>query len=100
MSSILFVNRARSENAADRARNHQLFIRTNDAHGDATGLGGDHRRILLISRLVQFDAKEAKSFADACANGRVVLSNATGEHQRIQSTKGGGERADPLLRLI
>src|SRR5258708_27480604 len=30
--SILFVDRAESENGADRVRNHQFFIRANDAH--------------------------------------------------------------------
>src|ERR1035437_389711 len=61
--------RGESKHAAHRARDHQFFIRANDAHGDATGLRGNHRRILRVARLVQFDAEEAKSFTNACANG-------------------------------
>ena len=65
----LFVYCARFENAADRARNHQFFVRANDAHRDAAGVRGNHGRILRIARLVQFDAEEAQPLTNARADG-------------------------------
>ena len=100
LSCYALVHRVCLEKAADRARDHQFFIRAHDAHRDATGRRGNQRRVLRVAGGVEFDAEVAESFAYASANGRAVFPNAGGEHQRVQSAEGGGKCADPFLDLI
>jgi hypothetical protein len=50
--SILFIHRAGSENAAHQARNHQISVRANDAHGHSTGIVGQKVKCLLARPVV------------------------------------------------
>jgi hypothetical protein len=84
----------------DRARNHQLFVRANDANRGPAGVSGNHPRSLRIARLIQFNAEEAQPLTDARADEWRIFADASCEDKRVQSTEHCGERADPLLRLI
>ena len=48
-----FTGLARSECAAHRARDHQFFVRANDAKHGPGGVRGNHSRSLRIARLIQ-----------------------------------------------
>src|SRR5665213_1770888 len=63
------LHRVSFENAAHRARNHHILVRSNDANPDPAGVRGNHPRSLCIARLTQFNPEESQSIADAlCAN--------------------------------
>ena len=65
------------------ARNHQFFVGSDDAHGDAARVGGNHGRIRRVVRVVQLDAEETEAVADAGTNRGASLSDSGGEHQRV-----------------
>lgn len=71
--------------AARPTRDHPFFVRAHDAHGDATAWRGNHRCIPRVARLVQFEIEEARSFADARADGRAVRTNASEERADLPS---------------
>ena len=60
----------------------------------------NQRRILRIALLVEFDAQKTESVADPLPDGRCVLADAAGEHQRVQSAQRRRECADPFLCLV
>src|SRR5579872_1436110 len=99
-SSLPLIHRIGFENAAHRARNHQILVRSNDANPDPAGIRGNHPRSLCIARLAQFDAEESQSLADARADSWRIFADTSREHERIQSTERGREGANPLFRLI
>ena len=57
----------------------------NDAHTDPAGLRGNHPRIHLVSLFFEFDSKKSQPVADPGADCGRILSNATSEHQRVES---------------
>ena len=56
----LFVSSVGFENAAHRSRNHQMFVRSNEAHRDAAGDGRDHSRRARIAQFTEREAEEAR----------------------------------------
>jgi hypothetical protein len=52
------------DHAANRTRDHQFFVRANNAHSDASVIRGNHRCILGVPSLGYFDTEEIKSFTD------------------------------------
>ena len=57
----------------------------NDANTDPAGLRGNHARIGYVSLFFEFDSKEFQPVADPGADCGRILSNATSEHQRVES---------------
>ena len=45
---------------------------------------------------VEPHAEKCQTVADARPDGRRVLADAAGEHERVESAERGGEGADPL----
>src|SRR5665213_3815377 len=90
----------RLENAAHRARNHEIFVRSNHANRGPAGIRGNHARRFGIARLAQFHAKEAQSLADARADAWRIFANTSSEDERVHAAQRSRESADPFFRLI
>jgi hypothetical protein len=99
-SSILSLCGAGCENTGNRSRNHQIFVRWNDANRGPAGVGRNHSRSFGIARLAQGDAEEAQSLTNARADEGRIFADTSSEHKRIQASEGSGEGANPLLSLI
>ena len=56
--------------------------------------------IRRVSLGFEFDAQESQPFANPGADRGRMLSDATGEHQRVQSAQRRREGADPFLDLV
>jgi len=72
---------AKSGDAAHRARNHQFFVRANDADLNPAGVRGNHIGLSGVARLIQFEGEKAESLANPCANSRRILADASGEDE-------------------
>jgi hypothetical protein len=81
-----------------RARHHQLFIRWDDAHGDA-----QRRRQSSARQAVPFGIdghpEKLEPFGDACANGWRVLTDAIGEDQRVAAAERAAASAPIAFRI-
>ena len=94
------TGREHSEYAAHRARDHQFFIRVNDANRDpAGGLEITPSLAALRASSSSMPRKPSPSQIRARTGGR-VFADASGEDQRVQSAQRRGERADPFFDLI
>ena len=94
-----FLNCAEIENADSGPRDHQFLVGANDAD-DAAGVREISGAFFGIALLVQFDAEETQTFADALPDRRRVLADAAREDQRVQSAQRRRKGADPFLGLV
>ena len=76
-----------------RARDHQLFVRANDANGGPTGVRRNHVRRLRIARRVQLNAQEDQPFADALADERCMFADTS---CKDAASRGRDRREDRL----
>ena len=64
----MFLLNCKTQDAADRLRDHPFLVRPNDAHGDPTGLRGNHALIRRVSLFFECDSKKLQPLADPGAN--------------------------------
>ena len=95
-----FTAHAEAENSADRARDHPFLVRMNDADRNPACCRRDHILIRRVSLFFEFDPQKSQPFADPGTDRGRVLSDATSEHQRVQSAQRRRECADPFLDLV
>ena len=78
----------------------QFFVRANDADRNPAGRRGNHALIRRVSLFFEFDSKKSQPVANPGADRGRILSDATSEHQRVQSAQRRRECADPFLDLV
>jgi hypothetical protein len=86
---FLSTDRGDSDTSADGPCGRQFFVGGNDTHGNSITVRGNQRRVLRVPSFVPFEDEETESLTNTRADGRTVLPDAAGEHQRVH----------PLLHL-
>ncbi len=72
----------------------------NDADCNPAGRRGNQALIRRVLLFFEFDSKESQPSANPAAERGRILSDATREHQRVQSAQRRREGADPFLHLV
>src|SRR5262245_58983101 len=99
ISRSLMYRRAGSGEPEQPARvpgNHQFLVGWNDPRLHAARRGGDARTVPLVRCIVEVDAEPGRRVADAAADLGGVLADAGREHETVDATEHGRERADFL----
>src|SRR5215467_14028228 len=73
-------------------RDHQFLVCRNQPGGHSGAGHANPRAARSIRGCIGLDAEPGRISADPFPNVGRVLTNATGEYDRIQSSKGGGKR--------
>src|SRR5262245_15216086 len=81
-------------------RNNELFVRRYDPRRHATARARDPRTARRVRAFVESDAEPHGRRADALANLRRVLADASGEDQPVDAAERCRKRADVLRGLI
>lgn len=76
-----------ADDAHNRTSDCNFFVCSNHSNGGLTGVRGNHRLRICITRLIQFNAEEFQPIANPPADCRRVLTDATGEHERVHSNR-------------
>ena len=87
------ISTGESEQVDHRARNHQFFIRADDAHGNPTGVRGNFCGVFAVPCLVQFNTEEFQPFTNACANQWHIFADTAGEAGGVHKIEGGSLNA-------
>ena len=61
---IMFLFNCKTQNAADRVRDHPFLVRMNDPNSNPAGRRGNHTFIRRVSLFFEFDSKEFQPVAD------------------------------------
>ena len=92
-----FLSSVKAENAANRLGDHLFFVRANDADCIPAGRRRNHALIRRVSIILELDSKESQTIANPGADYGRVLSDAAGEHQRVQSIQSRRDARRPLF---
>src|SRR3569833_4753295 len=88
------LSRVLPEQGGGLARHQAFLVCGNNPNGDTRPGGIDLVLAAAVAHLVDLDAQPAASLADLGTDGGVVLADATGEDQSIQTTQGGRHGSD------
>lgn len=100
MSRLAVLFPAYAETPANRFGYHEFQVGANHADRDPTSSSGNYILIRGVLLFFKFDPKKSKPITNTGAHRGCVLSDTTGEHQRIHSTQRRRAGADALLCLV
>jgi len=81
------IGYSKAEDLANRLGYDLLFVCTNDADHNSAGRCENHALVSRIVLLFKFDSKKSQPIAYPSANCGRILSDATREHQCLDSAQ-------------
>src|SRR5215471_21597984 len=82
------------------AYDHQIFLGPHHAYRATALRGADDVGMAIVQVRVEADAEVRQVAADVPAHRRRMLSNAPGEHERVQAAEYSGQCTDRFAELI